>query len=428
MLETIRQSNLAQLESRYFCSHAAESGGSLIDRNAARRLRTLLRSHLLEPISEAEADSRDNVDALLSYYSLLEIGALAGCLPDPLPKNLAEAAHHRLSQPSVRRYYESFYPLVLPQLFRRRTAGEPSPDGSTIDSHHFMTFLQISELASGEPVDSFLWFLDEGQSEDSNGTWWSLADFLQTISDKRSLVRHMTRPSKKWGPLERSLHGFVRFLNFMRTFDSFLQSCPRPLLRSAFWHHHAYWFEQLGGQVGGVISVAIEQYRSWVGKSASPREQELIQYTNKDMDEAQWALRRLTSGLYRAPLDELALETAQHAPSLAAEVEFSQSAAGLGSAEIERNTVRIAERLELLIPEFSSFESNKITFDGLRGAQRYGRLAPERRTLLRAYAAQKMRRTIWDLVEAQKLLSDLEFIAAEKDEEVVRAFPPPPKS
>ena len=81
----------------------------------------------------------------------------------------------------------------------------------------------------------------------------------------------------------------------------------RPVFQSALWHYHGYWFQQLSGQVFGVISTAIEQYREWVPKEGKDEaEIRAIAATHISMDRSQLAMQRLTSASYRHVLEEMA--------------------------------------------------------------------------------------------------------------------------
>jgi hypothetical protein len=304
----LKKVNFATLQDRYFSNGSAQEGAKLIDMLLSSKkshgLSYLLRSHLIKGVGGRETEKRDRIDDLIAFYSILELASLLKVIPSKLPKNLTKRAIKHLSNFSVRRYYERFYPLVLPQLFLRRLTGQPLiTDCPSNSFSYFDHFMILSDILKDDGVDLFLWFLDEGETDS-----YGIDDFFEVISNSSRFARRLTRTPNKQTALDKSLHGFLKFLYFCREMDAFLVGLSDyPVIQSAFWHYHGYWFQQLSGQVLGVLSVAIEQYREWIPPKNSILSQEdieTIEDSHRVMDRAFVQVRRLTSAIYRIPLEE----------------------------------------------------------------------------------------------------------------------------
>ena len=298
----LRTANIADLIATYLKGTGALTAAKTIDSSKDENLNALLRSHLLREItSDEEIEARDQIDELLAFYSLLEIGILTGALEEQLPREIHDSAERHLTRPAVRRYYEKFYPLYLPQLFLRRLQGNPASVESA-PSNYFVSFLEVNELLGSDEVGTFLWFLDDGFLDDTG-----LKDVLRVLDDPKKFTRRMLRQTA----LDQALHGMVQFFGFCANLDKLLKSARDPLIQSACWHYHGYWFQQIGGQVYGVISTAIEQYRTWVpipDDSLDQGDLYAIQATHASMDDVHRALERLTSAIYRSALEQLFLK------------------------------------------------------------------------------------------------------------------------
>jgi hypothetical protein len=312
----LRRANIADLIANYFEGTGALGGAKTIDSSEDENLNALLRSHLLRGItSDEEIEARAQIDDLLAFYSLLEIGILTGALEEQLPREIHGSAERHLTRPAVRRYYEKFYPLFLPQLFLRRlqdnpASAESAPSNYFVSwsepSNYFVSFLEVNEMLGSEEVETFLWFLDDGFVDDTG-----LEDVLRVLDDPEKFTRRMLRPPPKQTALDQALRGMIQFFEFCANFDKLLKSAQDPLIQSASWHYHGYWFQQIGGQVHGVISTAIEQYRTWVPGPDDPLgagNLDAIQATHTSMDTIHRALQRLTSAIYRSALEQLLLK------------------------------------------------------------------------------------------------------------------------
>lgn len=266
-------SRFAQLKYGYFGDHAgaqealkffsaARSGRS------RRSLARLLRHHDDDPISDKETWERDNFDYLLGFFSMVEVGCLAGFLSPTLPSKHAAIARRILKDKDVRRYYEEHYPVLLPQAHLRRVEGTPltpDPDSFDIGPGLFDSFFTLTQPMEGDgPIETFLWFLDGG----SRGGY-DIDDTITVLGNPKRFIHHASaRPEDSrdgeldW--LSASTQGFLAFMEFgPRLLVVLRASHPMPLLQSAMWHVHGYWLGQMGSHMGTAVKRALQAIGSW---------------------------------------------------------------------------------------------------------------------------------------------------------------------
>ncbi len=312
---SIKAANLRAITDRYFGA-AARRAAAFLDNASPSRLARALESHLLHQPSARSIAVRDDVDCLLRYYSVLELAWLTNAI-DSWPEDTAAVARH-LKEPFVRRYYERYYPLLLPQLLRHRLEGSGvSGNGDHTDA--FLRLVDLDELRDREETPMFLWFLDDG-TEVWDDEEYGLTDALKIIVDGDRFVKRLTLKESDQTPADRAVRGFINFLAFSRELEALLDRLSSdPIVQSAFWHHHGYWYQQLGGQVLGVMTAGIEAFRGHVSASVNAeiesqtskdmmQETDLftesaIEATHRDMNHAVRVLQRLTSSVYRFALE-----------------------------------------------------------------------------------------------------------------------------
>ncbi len=173
-------------------------------------------------------------------------------------------------------------------------------------SRAFIRFLDISEILRTNEVDTFLWFLDDGEMGGED-----FENVVEKIQTPKALAAALTKDTRERSPSENAVQGFRGFTAFARQFDALLQSvAAEPILQSTLWHYHGYWLQLLSGTVLGVMSMAIEQQRGWVTLDpvGSVDVGVLARQTHASMDETELVLQRLTSGIYRANLERFYFE------------------------------------------------------------------------------------------------------------------------
>jgi RNA polymerase sigma factor (sigma-70 family) len=301
--------NFEQLRGAFFRDTGASAAVDLIFSVDDSSLSRILQTHWFSEPEPDQIDVRDGVDFLLDYFSVIEIGSLCNALPNPLPRDFQAIASTTLNRRPVWNYYSRLAPLALPQLLRRRLEGKPA----RLDSHlfiEFSSFLNLSAMRRTEAVYTFLWMVEGGRTFDG----FYLRDVLRLFAETERLATVALSPSKGSG-LDNGLRGLLEFLSFARSYDSFLQGCSsKPMLQSACWHYHGYWFRQIGIKIAGVLAGVIEELRPQVDEPARDIDASHAQDTYASMDAAHTSLQRLVSGLYSLPIDTLLLSSPQPEP------------------------------------------------------------------------------------------------------------------
>jgi hypothetical protein len=241
---------------------------------------------------------------------MVEVACQAGFLNGRLPKEHIALAKFVLTSPPVRNYYEVNYPQLLPQAHLRRIEGNPvGPAPEEDQSLAFETFFSLSQpIETGEAVETFLWFLDGGSRDD-----WDIDDTIEVLGDKRSFLEHMAagpvvgedEESEELEILSASVQGCMQFLQFTLPFDSLLQELDgSPVVQSAMWHYHGYWFDQMSLHIGGEMWRVMENIIEWqTAVRKSRRKSRAVTAQLERSREIQEAFRRalahLSSGRYR---------------------------------------------------------------------------------------------------------------------------------
>lgn len=265
----VRRANFESLRMRFYENdHVQRAVGYLARRPAQqseRRLKSLLRDHIVSPIMvDDETWIRDSFDFLLAYYGILEIASIAGSI-DQLDVENRTVARAHLEQPDVVRYYEEHYPLLLPILFRERLEGNHalretiSGDASQVRAQSLvMRFTQLIGVRNADKdIDRFLWLMDDGRV--GNVGWQGL---LQPLSNLETFLELTGRPGDD--PRAEALRGFTKYIAFCESLAHLLTAAADfPLLQSAMWHYNAYWFVRIGDKLGPRLDLALTTLENW---------------------------------------------------------------------------------------------------------------------------------------------------------------------
>jgi hypothetical protein len=261
-----KEINLKIITNQYRKRGAAAKGfrtvNTLLKKNEIVSLRILLRNHIDNPIdSYLEVEERDNVDFLIDYFSILEIGLIANYFPNPLPLKTEKEIDFILNNELVNRYFTEYYPLTLPQLLLRQVSKKGNEkyfnrDSLSNSTALFDRFLMLNQIVKNdEDIDQLLWFFDDGWTAD-----YSISDFWNVLSD-RNIIKYKLGSSNKH-PLNSALWGFVKYIQFLSDFADLLRDSKEDaVLQSAFWHHQSYWFEHMKERIGDIIKVGISNIR-----------------------------------------------------------------------------------------------------------------------------------------------------------------------
>lgn len=282
----------------------------LADRREGRidddTLRWLLRHHSEAPVVGDETWLRDSFDVLLSMYALVEIACLIRRVPLPLPEAFASEARVQLNDPAVRAYYEIHYPLRLPTSLRLRLDGrhemaEVGPGAEEL----FVDFLDLNASIEGDiEVDLLLWMLDDGDAPGDGTTLSDLTEVLAAPPRFRDMLSTTTiRDEVTWDTVRLidAIRGLGKFLTFCVGLEDLLDSArDLPMLRSAMWHYHSYWFGLLSEKVGVELATAVEQYGAWLPDEISD---EARLQSHDSVSSMSRRLRRLSGNEFRDPLE-----------------------------------------------------------------------------------------------------------------------------
>lgn len=257
--------NLEVITKQYRKMGAAAKGfrtlNSLIKDNENVSLRILLRDHRDNPIdSFLEVQERDNIDFLIDYFSILEIGLIANYFPNPLPTKTEREIDYLLNNEFVYKYFTEYYPLVLPQILLKHLSKKNDNyfyrDSFKNFTSMFERFLMLNHIVKNdEDIDQLLWFFDDGWSQG-----YSVSDFWNVLADK-NIIQYKLGSNNKH-PLNRALWGFIKYIQFLTDFAALLRDTKEDtLLQSAFWHHQSYWFEHMKEKIGDIIKIGISNIR-----------------------------------------------------------------------------------------------------------------------------------------------------------------------
>jgi Bacterial RNA polymerase, alpha chain C terminal domain len=306
--DPIKEANRESIRGQYFSGRAAGLVEVLV-MNIAETRNQVLRSHFVHNIDADEVKHRDAVDTFVVYCGWLEIGAMVGYVSD---KSLAndDLLKSALNDAFFRRYYEIFYPQLLPTLLRRRLSGQPIVANGEYHevADVFVEALHLDIALQTPSAMTFLRLLDDFIFRQPDGHAFSKADFIAILVQPGKFVSSLIDTGEHPQDIRgQACAGFMEFLTFVNAFDELLTRVKSvPLLQSALWHLYGYWFHLLSAQTGGVIAAAVDVLRQYVevaGDDTSVALPDDIAQTYIGLGRTQLALRRLTSSLYRNPLD-----------------------------------------------------------------------------------------------------------------------------
>lgn len=267
----IKEINLEVIEKQYRETGAAAKGfktlRKLIEDDDRVRLKMLLRNHMSSPIETTlEVNERDEIDFLIDYYSILEIGLIANYFPNPLSAKIEKEVKFILNNEFVTQYFTEYYPLILPELLLKQVSEKTheryfhhqSVENTTALFDRFLMLNQIKK--DDEDINQFLWFLDDGWTGG-----YSITDFWNVLKD-RNLIKDKLDLANN-NPLNNSLWGFIKYTQFLADFADLLKDSKQdPLLQSAFWHYQSYWFEHMKDGLGDIVEIGLKNIRESMNK------------------------------------------------------------------------------------------------------------------------------------------------------------------
>ena len=204
-------------------------------------LANILRHHLETKEGvylESEMDFRDETDYLIKFYSLLEVAMLAGFIPSRLPEHLRKEVITILDNPFVKKYYTINYPLLLPQVILK--AALKNKAQKICGNQTGFRDLLLTDYKEDDDVEAFLALLDGFSYYGKN-----IDDFNRLLSNKAMITELLKRPRKDETLFEKAFWGFIKYSDYMNSYEELLRKCEHDLFRSAIWHYRSYWFQNM---------------------------------------------------------------------------------------------------------------------------------------------------------------------------------------
>jgi hypothetical protein len=206
-----------------------------------RNLAVVLRDHRQRPIVRAdEIEWREAFDHLMACYAMLELALQAGYITTLSP-SMRRDALAILEDRRVRPFYETHYPLLLPQLLRIRLAGgraHPAHGGPRQLAALQRTIELDRRLLARPEVGAFLTLADDFLVDG-----FDRSDLVDAVRDPASLVDHLTRRGRRQTFLDQAVLGLLQFLHLCEGLQHVLQSVEGDAeFQSGIWHIFGYWF------------------------------------------------------------------------------------------------------------------------------------------------------------------------------------------
>src|SRR5258708_16818909 len=250
-IKLIRQADLEVIHTAFYTKAARKGKVKLLNLKSKKQddeAFRLLRHHDEEEISDEETWLRDDIDYLLSYYAILQVGITAGVLDFQPYDPLFESASELLNYPPLVRYFTKSYPLELPDRMRARfeapddrehlSPEQPKSSTSIQRKGLFSAFLPLTSLLEQDSdMEAFLWLLDGGW----RGRWHyeRLEKVLRHPKEAATLLM-----DKRPDPLGfRVMQGAMKFIEFSVALDILLEQASEfPGLQEEMYLFHSYWF------------------------------------------------------------------------------------------------------------------------------------------------------------------------------------------
>jgi hypothetical protein len=250
--------NLRSLKSEYHDKGKAFRGYnnifSYIDNKKNKELDWLLRNHVGQPVYGQELIERFEIDALIEFYNLLLIGAVAGYIPSNFGDELNTEIVTVLSHPSVQPYYQTYYPYKITEYTLQYASSgrffEQQPTITSISSFHdFLS--QNRTLKTDKDLERFIGMLDHVWYNDE-----TIDDIIKVLSSYPELNKAITAKEKH--EKEKGVWGFFKYTVFLSQFKELLMETDSPLMQSAMWLFHGYYFDRMNIKMKSFFNQAFD--------------------------------------------------------------------------------------------------------------------------------------------------------------------------
>jgi hypothetical protein len=311
----LQEINLRDLQHRFYEQTSAPETviWFALHKNSKEFVDQVLRSHFEEKIvDQKEIQVRDAFDALLDFYSQLEIASLVNFISEESVLSYHEQVKEVLAHPSVANYYCKHYPQLLPQLFLARTEGKFPVRYGDETTNAIPIYLEMLEVCrpiyEDSDIQSFLDCLDDYSVIGKNMQPIVSIDLvIETIGKPAEYMERLIKPEDERELLDDALQGFVRFLEFCQNFYRLLErSADLPLLQSEMWNSQSYWFKILRTRASKAIDAAVSQFSTW--ESMLEPSAESFDTTQASITKLRQTLTELFSNKYEQALVKAAQE------------------------------------------------------------------------------------------------------------------------
>ena len=263
------------------------------------QLTRLLRHHYPDGVNDpAEIAFRRSMDEWLGEVSLLYLAWLSGYCSDPQNTGQGATILAILDNAALKHYYETYYPIALPWLFRLHLSETISFKAEAAPGA-FEYFANLYERFRNDPdLDVFLSFLD-GFSYGGSMTRIDIDTVIQSFENPDRIVEAFSRTGSQTTKLDRGIIGFLRFATFSTSLYDLLERCKDfPILQSAFWFFYAFWYREYEKDAKFLSIQAMKNATARVN-SADP---ELTAIAAKSQEDIERVMRALTDGHYATAL------------------------------------------------------------------------------------------------------------------------------
>lgn len=269
-------------------------------------LSVVLRHHTPDGVSDPdEIAFRAAVDEWLGQVEMLYVAWLCGYVPDPAKQDQAATLHALLKRDPLRSYYERYYPIALPWLFRLHLEGSVRIEPTTQDeaAGGFERFATLYErFRDDENLGEFLNFLDDFHYG-PKGARIDIGTVVAAFESPTRVIDALQRPAQSVSVLDQGIIGLVRFLTFSQDLDGLLRLCAQmPLVQSIFWFFYGYWFTEFKRDVATESTNAIGKIVAATVEPHTTMDPNRRAMAAKHGDELKRILQRLTGGGYAKPL------------------------------------------------------------------------------------------------------------------------------
>lgn len=237
----------------------------LLNASTVRR-EVLLRDYNVDPVTNPwEINFRIALDEVLHACGIIEIGLDIGVLDDT--KKFGKKHILPLLQlPEMRAYYEEYYPIPLPTLYRHRleNQGKLSKRKSGAGRQSLLWFsrlLEADRLFRDVRLEELLWIVD--------GYWLEGFNFQalrQYAKKQKNVIDAVSTPQSRRSVEQRVLVGVERFLLFCSDLRRLLTTSESDKVSSKTFDLYRYWFRARSGELGEVCDIVLGH----IGKSTGP--------------------------------------------------------------------------------------------------------------------------------------------------------------